>query len=62
MNHHPPWDLMALLEKSEKDDYYRNDSLEYCRHEEKKKENQQMEGAKSDIYTNFQAAGRSGPS
>jgi hypothetical protein len=35
---------VALLGKKEQDDYYRNDSMKYCRHNEEKKKEVQNEG------------------
>ncbi|KAK4199572.1 hypothetical protein QBC40DRAFT_150699, partial [Triangularia verruculosa] len=42
---------VAPLGNTKEDDYYRNDSLKYCRHEEEKKKNTEILAAKSRIYT-----------
>ena len=40
----------ALLRDREKDNYFRNDSMKYCRHEEKKEKETEMEGGVAQLY------------
>ncbi|CAP67784.1 uncharacterized protein PODANS_1_16680, partial [Podospora anserina S mat+] len=42
---------VAPLGNTKEDDYYRNDSLKYCRHEEKKKKKIEILADRSRIYT-----------
>ncbi|KAK4664708.1 uncharacterized protein QC763_0073520 [Podospora pseudopauciseta] len=42
---------VAPLGNTEEDDYYRNDSLKYCRHEKKKEKETGIPAEKSRIYT-----------
>ncbi|KAK4660164.1 LOW QUALITY PROTEIN: hypothetical protein QC762_0016160 [Podospora pseudocomata] len=42
---------VAPLGNTKEDDYYRNDSLKYCRHEEKKKKKTEILADRSRIYT-----------
>ncbi|KAK0668397.1 hypothetical protein QBC41DRAFT_208104, partial [Cercophora samala] len=42
---------VAPLGNTKEDDYYRNDSLKYCRHEEKKKKKIEILAPKARLYT-----------
>ncbi|KAK4199483.1 hypothetical protein QBC40DRAFT_176246, partial [Triangularia verruculosa] len=42
---------VAPLGNTEEDKYYRNDSLKYCRHEEKKRKGKEMTGGEPIIYS-----------
>ncbi|KAK4179597.1 hypothetical protein QBC36DRAFT_157480, partial [Triangularia setosa] len=42
---------VAPLGNTKEDDYYRNDSLKYCRHKEKKRKGKEMARSEPSLYT-----------